>query len=131
MCKSHDFKVGIDLHELEKMIPMLSNLCRVDPRGGIFSQPMLSAAISSALQQSLEFEFLCNHLQKPRAEVEELFAYKLRVMLAHVRVVFDTSVHNGHQLEVLLRLLKEEPAEPSEQSDLKRHKFPIHTFKNS
>ena len=92
---SDDFKKGIDSEVLVSNADLLEKLVAIDSRGGFFAQQSMEAAVlmainSASLRDLLQAKTLVLH--KPLEEVVALIAYKLRVMLAHVRTKWDSIV---------------------------------------
>eukprot|EP00959_Pyramimonas_sp_CCMP1952_P261781 5473945-Pyramimonas_sp.AAC.1 len=89
---SINMKTGIDMDYLGGMVPTLTELLRLDPRGGYF----LQADVRRAMQQiCLEKEFklalntLATNLKLTEYNTAERVAYAYRVMCSHVREKFD------------------------------------------
>ena len=90
---SDDFKVGLSSEHLQKYNNLLLALIKLDPRGGLFGHLVMTEAVAAAirfsdLQQVLVAKALA--VGRPVDEVKSLIAYKLRVMLAHIRSKFDS-----------------------------------------
>lgn len=80
---------GIDSKVLEDKLPILTALMLLDPRGVYFSNPVVADALAKFLATDGRF---AQHALDENLEVEiaiRLTAYKLRVMLSHVRLKYD------------------------------------------
>ena len=110
---SEDFKAGLSMESLVHRAPLLEALISIDPRGGIFAQGTLSQALATTvtaegLDQVLIAKSLKHH--RPTDEVRALTAYKLRVMLAHCRMKYDSSAVPPEGLHKVFELLQSSSA---------------------
>ena len=104
---SDDMAVGLNHALLVQAAPLLEDLLRLDSRGGIFSQTHLQTALSNAVAETdSQAKFMA---KKPLAvneqkDWEALCAYRIRVMLAHLRIAYDNNITSGeeHVLKTLL-----------------------------
>lgn len=118
---------------LEQLLPLLKDLVAVDVRGGIFAQKDIKAAVA-AMVLTPEWTQRCLEWQSCEDEAVELTAYKLRCALAHVRLLHDSVVHEGHVLQELFEKMKEganmasvmDPrrARRNERLNKRQHPFP-------
>ena len=93
---STDMTRGLDVAALEKNSKLLEALMRLDPRGGYHKQIRMAAAVKKLLSKDPETMAAFNHVMQAAGtlDIESIYAmlaYKLRVMLAHVRDKFDSS----------------------------------------
>jgi hypothetical protein len=100
---TEDMKVGIDLPAMQRCIKLLKDIVKLDPRGGIFLQNHMSKALGNVLSEGDYKALLLGKTidqQKPLDEIIDLIAYKIRVMLAHLRLSFDSSQNDkNHPLK--------------------------------
>ena len=92
--ESDEMQVGIDMRLLTEARSLLQDLVRIDPRGGFFCQDDMERALEALLlEKGRAGEFLEKTAtqNRPADDVRNHVAYKLRVMLAHVRIKYDTS----------------------------------------
>ncbi len=92
---STDFKVGLNMEILTANSDMMLPLVNIDNRGGIFGQSALTEALRLVVRSdNLELLLTAKTLihNKTMDETLALMAYKVRVMLSHVRVKFDSHV---------------------------------------
>ena len=103
---SNDPKIGIDVKLLAEAVPILLPLLEIDPRGGFFCQLDMARAVNEALTVTRLHAELVEHAaeqNKSADEIRMLVAYKIRVMLAHVRIKHDswTAAAKPSPLDVL------------------------------
>ena len=96
-------KAGVNLDMLERLSPMLLSLVELDRRGGIFTQTDVEKAVSNVFAtngktaEAILAESPACGIAAP--DVVSLISYKVRVMLAHVRHVFDACTDvSSHRL---------------------------------
>ncbi len=111
---SMDMKVGIDLTELTRSKQLLENLVRLDVRGGLYLQSHLASAVRAIIEEdrskNLFMAKTISHL-KPYEELVETIAYKMRVMLSHVRLSYDSSKNDEHHsLASIFEIMKDPPS---------------------
>ena len=97
---SLDMRGPAQMDSLRQHAGLVKSLVEVDDRGGIFSQTSMCQAMLLVLAASPDKEALLStgrELGKTREELAQLLAYQVRVMLAHVRMTFDSSIK--HDLE--------------------------------
>ena len=87
--QSLDMKSGINVSELLGCKEMLNDFLLIDPRGGYFTQASMSQGLSTMMSQNavVKQQLLANTLAlaKPYDDIIQTVAYKIRVMLAHIR----------------------------------------------
>ena len=89
---STDFNQGIDQALLRENHDLLLELCKIDTRGGIFGQKHVHCALKRQVAGE-EWTAKCNQVwHMDIVEALELTSYKLRVMCAHVRRLYDTTM---------------------------------------
>lgn len=94
-----DMKVGINLDLLAHASNMITSLVEIDNRGGIFIQQHMGKALLSIFAEDDHKNNLIArtlHMQKPYEEIVDHIAYRVRVMLSHIRIVFDASGEDKH-----------------------------------
>eukprot|EP00974_Lingulodinium_polyedra_P034069 3276284-Lingulodinium_polyedra.AAC.1 len=90
---STDFKAGMNTEQLELFAEPLTELMRLDCRGGYFGQNDMAEAITKIVNaENLADVLLGNVLSKMKGldDAIMMMAYKIRVMLSHCRVKFDS-----------------------------------------
>ena len=105
---SCDFKVGVDLKKLKASLGLLHALVRLDGRGGFFAQKDLTEALQAAAQAADEEASTSARALQHHKELNEFYlmvAYRIRVMLAHVRQAFDS--HEPGTTHVLSSVFQE------------------------
>jgi hypothetical protein len=98
---SMDMNIGINMEELEAAMLVTKSVCEVDARGGIFRPQHVEDAFSRAVERASLREVLIGFAQAvpcSTADLTSLICYKLRVMMAHVRLKYDAcgSTPNVH-----------------------------------
>ena len=91
---SDDMKAGINCPLLVRAADVLKALLRIDPRGGVFSQGMLTEAFETCLGASGLRETAVMAAMAEGKGLGEwccLTMYRVRVMLAHIRMKFDSN----------------------------------------
>ena len=93
---SHGFGSGASVidrgHGLGAFAVLHKSLCEVDARGGIFRQQHVEEAFGRAVERASLREVLIGFAQTVPCSVADLtsqICYKLRVMMAHVRLKYD------------------------------------------
>ena len=86
MYASISFTTGVDKARLQQFLPMLMELVRLDVRGGFYNQKMLIAVIVRVMADDESWSKHLVEQGKSISEGHEMVAYKLRLMLAHVRL---------------------------------------------
>ena len=110
---------------------ILEELMRLDPRGGHYTQKVMSSALKLALEGSNVWDlFSLTCLEDGMSKIQEgldLVAYKLRVCCAHVRNRFDaTAVTQDGTLVIIFclrRSLGPEGGRPGETWFLRTYVF--------
>ena len=120
---SSDFKIGINIGQLSESLLMLHDLVKLDTRGGFFSNGDLVAAVkASVVDKAGEVAMQAKALEahKPLEDMYLMIAYKIRVMLSHVRYACDTHSGDAHPLKLLFDLMIDGPAPTTPLSDPRR-----------
>ena len=120
---STDFKIGMNTGQLSDSLLVLADLVKLDTRGGFFSNGDLVAALKASVgNKAGEAATQANALQahKPLEEMYLLMAYKIRVMLSHVRYAFDAHSGGTHPLNMLFDLMLEGPSPATPPSDSRK-----------
>ena len=102
---------------------MLHDLVKLDTRGGFFSNGDLVAAVkASVVDKAGEVAMQAKALEahKPLEDMYLMIAYKIRVMLSHVRYACDTHSGDAHPLKLLFDLMIDGPAPTTPLSDPRR-----------
>ena len=93
---SLEWRSGICSKSLQENLPLIDALVEVDPRGGLFAQGTVMQALFVVLHSSEEmwtqFQETCLTAVGCSGDAVgclKLQAYKLRVMMAHIRLKFD------------------------------------------
>ncbi len=89
---STDMQIGRNIGLLTKSKSMLADLVRIDGRGGFFTQSHISSALKAALDVGDWNAMLLGKTigeQRTEDEILGLISYKIRVMLSHVRIIYD------------------------------------------
>ena len=90
---STDFKVHVNTNLLVHYSELACDFLELDPRGAHFGQLVMQDAVRKAISDAdLQPKLLANTLAlgKPIEEVVAIIAYKLRVLLAHYRLKYDS-----------------------------------------
>ena len=107
-------KVGIDTTKLITYKDWMVPLVRLDPRGGLFSQVHMQLAVEQALTSlNMKAEFQAGWLETedPKSIDEHIIlcAFTTRVVLSHLRLVFDSCQQkDGHPLEAVFEILTQD-----------------------
>lgn len=114
---SDDYKAGVNHNLMRDSVDMLESLVELDTRGGLFGQGALTQALTMCIENAgMKEELIAKTLSehKPVTEVLALMAYRIRVMLAHLRAKFD-SANNGapEGFERLYELLEKPTPAPT------------------
>ena len=122
---STDMKVGIDVKLLASSAKLLQELVTIDPRGGFFIQKHVAKALEKSLDADSQSQLLARTLEfaKTLPEVFELLGYKVRVMLSHLRLTFDSSSDDpNHPLASIFQVMKEGASGAAASSSLDARK---------
>ena len=106
---TNDFKTGICNNSLLQWIPLLKLLVDVDPRGGIFNQRHMSDALETATKANYLHDRMCSAAiatQRPVDEVYTLTAYRMRVMLSHLRIKFDGATARPNEFSDIFDVMR-------------------------
>ena len=105
--KSLDMKIGLDRAKLQEHIGLLGDLIRLDARGGLFSQVDMETALAKLLGNARELGKPLGSDPAGDAEGLRLMAYKIRVMLSHVRITHDgaSKTDKLHNLQPLFEVM--------------------------
>ena len=120
---SSDMKVGINIELLKKahMQDMLHGFLRIDPRGGHFQQTHMDKALRNAMTETEKNDLASKTAEQGKSidDIIGILAYKIRVMLAHVRRAYDDHIPTGepHPLNRLFDILRK----PSGSTPTSRH----------
>ena len=105
-----DFKVGIDVPKLLENVKLLTDLVKLDSRGGILAQADCTEALQTVLQQDADAQStMYGHAidgMENASETVALTAYMVRVMLSHVRSLFDSNRSADHPLQALFSCMR-------------------------
>ena len=97
---------------LEPAKTVLESLLRVDARGGFFTHGHMVAAVEAVWKGQQQ------NLEGTTEDCVELISYKLRVMLSHVRNVFDSCAdRDQHKLNRLFGIRSSPPDPEAHKSD--------------
>ena len=91
---SIDFKVGINRAALKSAIGLITELVKLDPRGGYYSQKHMEDAVGSSVQAA-EMEEFDKHVVEQgftKPQTIAVIGYKIRVMLSHTRQQYDAHI---------------------------------------
>ena len=100
---SEDFKKGIDNAGLVRWADMLGGLTRLDPRGGYYEQGQVSSALHRVLDKTVEGNELVARTMQCPSLLNGHIALKIRVMLAHARIKYDSSFLPDNPLAVIFK----------------------------
>ena len=80
--------------ELEAAAPLIKSLVELDPRGGLFSQPTVEATLRLCLDADGLLATHASYADSSLPEAQQLgmTAYKLRVMMNHIRAMADARI---------------------------------------
>lgn len=126
-------KTGIDLNTLADNKVMLEKLLELDRRGGIFSQQCMEQGLITALtnkDQLVSMQAKKTANMESGGEVVALVAYKIRVMLAHIRKAYDACQDfDNHKLKDLFTICsaQKEPTTKKARKDIRLGRRP-HPF---
>jgi len=118
-------KTGIDLNTLADNKVMLEKLLELDRRGGIFSQQCMEQGLITALtnkDQLVSMQAKKTADMESGGEVVALVAYKIRVMLAHIRKAYDACQDfDNHKLKDLFTICsaQKEPTTKKARKDIR------------
>ena len=87
---SLNFKSGINNDRLRIALGMLIAFVKLDRRGGIFSQPVMERSVTSTVGDDEQFKKHSVEAGFDPREACGIVAYKIRVMLSHLRIKHDT-----------------------------------------
>ena len=89
---SIDFKVGINREALKLAIGLITELVKLDPRGGYYSQKHMEDAVGNSVQGEMEeFEKHVVETGFTKPQTIAVVGYKIRVMLSHLRIIHDST----------------------------------------
>ena len=107
---SVDMKTGISISQLQEHHVMMCGLMRLDPRGGLFAQ----SHVQAALLETFDKARLLAHAVDAGMQSDEfvgLVAYKIRVVCSHVRNAHDNTVDaEQHPLAAIFCILQDSNA---------------------
>ena len=127
--ESNDMQVGIDQELLVAAAPLLRSMIQLDTRGGYIAQPPLVSALNRMLDHDGTAKARLFGLNAAEAigadELIQKICYRIRVMLAHIRIVHDTVTGPrksiaGHPLEAILQLIRAPEKKASRKSKRQR-----------
>ena len=87
---SLNFKIGINNDRLRIALGMLIEFVKLDRRGGIFSKPVMERSVTSTVGGDEQFKKHSVEAGFDPREACGIVAYKIRVMLSHLRIKHDT-----------------------------------------
>ena len=90
MYGSISFTAGIEKTVLVRFLALLTDLVRLDVRGGFFNQKLLTAAVRRVMTDDESFLLHVVEQAVSFSNGVEMVGYKIRVMLAHLRIGFNT-----------------------------------------
>ena len=120
--QSIDFHGTLDNEQLHEAAPMLEGMVKLDSRGGYFSQCDMKKGVQQAIESnSLEASLVaaCGHQAHNIDEACSIMAYKLRVMLAHIRRKFDAGTEHTW-LSSMFEHMKEQSKDPANNKRVER-----------
>ena len=112
MYKGTNFCIGMDQEKLGLAASVLRELLVLDARGGYFAQDDMAVAMGQVMNDVLPTLLQKAFTEEPTVPPDDVIptiAFRLRVMLSHARVAFDShepKVGETHPLQILFDVMK-------------------------
>ena len=136
MYPSNEFKVGICNSKLVENRDILCGLLSADPRG-CFGQEDLVGGLASAMEWSSKLRNLVEaarrtpaNTDKSDSEIIGLVAYRMRIMLAHLRIKFESGASAPELTECFEKLKDAKPQRKRRENKFMKRPNPFVYFRD-